>query len=711
MIRIIVIFLCLVQIMVLNSCLVKAQRVIKNPCQSEELINDIKNYSKAELAALKKSLESNSYDDEKDSGCRAALLGSIYFTQERMSAASDYFSKAAKKLPEFRNYFLLAKAHAQTARHDYVQAKNIATALLNSPGSLNSQFALRVRKVLADIAVQTKDNHQIIKTHQDLLAKGYLENEIILFNLAAALSKVSDHKRANEVYKKLLINFPVSPGARRAQQLQDLAHYNLELKEIEKRFDKLIEKLAFDQILKDADVLLKDPASSLNREDKSHIEALTVKSMLLNNRFEAGIARAHKNAVRPNATAEDFESYAWALAKVGRFFEASDYYGKFIARTDDREAQGRGCFFKGFSLYEASLYSMALFSWQSCHASVKGTTQYENFLWYQALASLLNSTPAKAQVPLKDLLAYFPQSPDREKYVFFLGYASYALNHKNDGDKHLQSLARQKQPSYYVLLAKKFLKNTKAHGQKIAPDALSQIAKTTNNRALKNAMLLSHLGFKDGARDTVLQSDGTAREKIAALQHLGFYHDAWQRSYMLNPTTKIEETTFSTTPTIRATFPLPHREVVDEICARYDINKNLLYAIIRTESGFSEQAVSNRGAMGLMQIMPFVAHDLAASVPMTLTDELLKTPRVSIELGARLIASLKRQFGEPHLMVAAYNAGSHQVQKWFDNFGYLPIELFVERIPFKQTRDYIKRVLHSESLYHAMNGEELRLLL
>jgi soluble lytic murein transglycosylase len=157
---------------------------------------------------------------------------------------------------------------------------------------------------------------------------------------------------------------------------------------------------------------------------------------------------------------------------------------------------------------------------------------------------------------------------------------------------------------------------------------------------------------------------------------------------------------------------MPYRAIIDQFSRKYDVNKNLLYAIIQAESGFLENAVSFRGAIGLMQMMPFVAHDLAARLTKEPFDrEQLKNPQVAIELGALFVATLGRQFSDPHLVVAAYNAGPHQVQKWLDLFGHLPTELFVERIPFKQTRDYIKIVLPSEGLYNAMTGKNLRLLL
>lgn len=711
MIRLFKIIALLAMLPLFSSCFVKGS-TLKNPCQSEVFLKDIASYSKAELVKLASVLEANSYANKTFDGCRAALLGQVYLAQDRMSEASDYFSFAAKKLPELSDYFLLAKANAEIKKHNFDQANRIANALIGSQASvLSPQFALRVRQVLADIAVQKKDDQQIINTHRELLAKGYTENEALLFNLAAALTNVGEHQKANEVYKRLLIYFPISPGAKRAQQLRNLAQYNLDLKETEKRFDKLIEKLAFDQVVKDADLLLAKSGASMDDNTRGQIKSLAVKSLMLNNRFQAGISRGHQMATRKNATAREIESYAWGLAKVDRFIDAADFYGRFAAIAKDKDDQAKGCFFRGFSLYEASLYSMAQFAWQSCPTTIKDTAYYENHLWYQALTAMLNGNNNKALTLLGDLKKLFGKSADSEKYAYFLGQTLNQLNKKSAGDALLLELAKKAQPSYYVLLARQSLKLANPRGVDIAPDALSKLARRAKNTDCKNALVLFHLGFPNEARDLILRSKAVPNDKLAMLQHIGFYHDVWKRSYLLNPMAAVESDSLNASPSIRSSFPLPHHSTVDQMSKKYAVNKSLLYAIIRAESGFLEHAESYRGALGLMQMMPFVAHDLASKLNINeFTSDLLKNPKIAIELGALLVATLQRQFENPHLVVAAYNAGPHQVQKWLDRFGYLPTELFVERIPYKQTRDYIKKVLPSESLYHALDGQPLRLV-
>jgi hypothetical protein len=694
---------CLILLFV-SSCLVK-DGMLKDNCEHEAFSADIAKYSKAELTNLLKTLESRSFRG-LHGGCKDAIFAKIHVALGNASQASDYFSKAAKKLPELSDYFLLAKADCELKKQKFDEAHNIAKALLNSQSfTISPQYAFKVRQILADIAVKQKDDFQIIKTHEDLLSKGYQENEVLLFNLAVALSNIGEHEKANDVYKKLLVNFPTSPGAMRAEEIRSLSQYNLDLKEMEKHFDNLIKKLAFEKAVKDAEVL----AASPDKEVESQSSRMAVKAMVLNNQMDSGLKLSKTMAHKKNATARSLESHAWALAKAGRFIEAADFYNRFINATKDKKEQAKGCFFRGFSFYEASLYSMALFSWQTCQEAIKDTDLYEDYLWYQALSHILNENHAKAVDLLRAL--YKLKSPDIEKYSYFLAFSLEKIHKKQEAHATWSKLAGKKEPTYYVLLARLTLGLNHPKGEGVAPQILADIALRNKNNECKNVLLLFHLGFKEEARDLLLNSKIKTNDKVVMLQHMGFYHEAWQRSHLVNSKPSLVNNSFKTTPKVRAAFPMPHRDIVANACRKYGVGSDLLYAIIKTESGFSNTANSYRGALGLMQMMPFVAQDLVNAKRLDIDHKNLSDPQVSIELGAMFIAILKRQFNDPFLVAAAYNAGPHQVQKWLDQFGHLPKELMVERFPFKQTRDYVKKVLPSESIYRALNGQDLRLAL
>ena len=85
----------------------------------------------------------------------------------------------------------------------------------------------------------------------------------------------------------------------------------------------------------------------------------------------------------------------------------------------------------------------------------------------------------------------------------------------------------------------------------------------------------------------------------------------------------------------------------------------------------------------------------------------LLTPSVAIDLGTALLGKNRAELGAIGLAAAAYNGGADSVVKWMRRFGELPVDLFIERIPFHETRNYVKRVLAVEAMYRALDGTPL----
>jgi soluble lytic murein transglycosylase len=121
---------------------------------------------------------------------------------------------------------------------------------------------------------------------------------------------------------------------------------------------------------------------------------------------------------------------------------------------------------------------------------------------------------------------------------------------------------------------------------------------------------------------------------------------------------------------------------------------------MREESAFNPDAHSVANAIGLMQLIGGTARMMARGTPLAFDDVSLRRPEVSIALGAKLLASLRTSFaGNPALAIAAYNSGSGSVHRWLGERGGDDFDVFVERIPFDETRNYLKRVLASEAAY------------
>jgi soluble lytic murein transglycosylase len=146
-------------------------------------------------------------------------------------------------------------------------------------------------------------------------------------------------------------------------------------------------------------------------------------------------------------------------------------------------------------------------------------------------------------------------------------------------------------------------------------------------------------------------------------------------------------------------YPRAFEPLVAKACEKYTLPQAIAWGIMREESSFVADAKSPAQAYGLMQLIVPTARGLTSGTPYGADEASLKQPEVSIELGTRLLAGLRSKFGHDALAISAYNAGGGSVDKWMKNRTGDDLDLFVENIPFDETRNYVKRVTSSVAAY------------
>jgi len=141
-------------------------------------------------------------------------------------------------------------------------------------------------------------------------------------------------------------------------------------------------------------------------------------------------------------------------------------------------------------------------------------------------------------------------------------------------------------------------------------------------------------------------------------------------------------------------FPLAYEVEFAAAEGNHQVDRWLLMALARRESAFNAQAASPVGAQGLMQLMPGTARQVAAQVGVPYKGlETVHNPELNIALGSHYLAGLlKRYQGNRVLALAAYNAGPHRVDRWLQDAN-APMDVFIESIPFYETREYVQAVL------------------
>jgi soluble lytic murein transglycosylase len=148
-------------------------------------------------------------------------------------------------------------------------------------------------------------------------------------------------------------------------------------------------------------------------------------------------------------------------------------------------------------------------------------------------------------------------------------------------------------------------------------------------------------------------------------------------------------------------YPKPFWKHVKEYAAANGLNPYLVLSIMRQESAFNPRARSYAGARGLMQLMPTTARQVSRALELPRFQQaMLFRPASNIALGTRYIATqLKRYNGNRVLALAAYNAGPHRAYRWYKKWAHLPLDEFIEHIPFRETRLYVKLILRNMMAY------------
>jgi soluble lytic murein transglycosylase len=146
-------------------------------------------------------------------------------------------------------------------------------------------------------------------------------------------------------------------------------------------------------------------------------------------------------------------------------------------------------------------------------------------------------------------------------------------------------------------------------------------------------------------------------------------------------------------------YPRAFEPLVAKACEKYVLPQAIAWGVMREESSFIADVKSPANAFGLMQLIIPTAKGVAMGTPYGSDEASLKKPEVSIEFGTKLLASLRTQHRHSALAIGAYNGGSGAVGRWMNGRTSDELDLFVENVPWEETRNYIKRVLSSVAAY------------
>lgn len=306
-----------------------------------------------------------------------------------------------------------------------------------------------------------------------------------------------------------------------------------------------------------------------------------------------------------------------------------------------------------------------------------------------------------AAAEFDSLIARDSNSTEATAASYWSGRSYAALGDKTRSKARWRSIVSKDPLSYYAVMAAKRLDTTL-----VAPDrspanyARVPAIDSAMNRvvALKDVGMDVEAGFEN---DRLFRDAMGNTTRMIATAHALAGTDQASRSIALGRRA-LDEIGHSP-ENYRLYFPVLERETLISSSKENGLDPVLVAALIRQESNFNPLATSPAGARGLMQLMPAVGKTVADSKGIGPWDpELLYQPAINIKLGTAHLSGLAHKYPEVVKVLAAYNAGESRVEKWSSKTGAADPEVFTERIPFVETRDYVRTIIRNRAYYQAL---------
>ncbi len=303
---------------------------------------------------------------------------------------------------------------------------------------------------------------------------------------------------------------------------------------------------------------------------------------------------------------------------------------------------------------------------------------------------------------LDSVVALHPGANDALAAAYWSGRAWTARGDTAAANGRWRRLLIKEPASYYSVKS----------AQRLGIPLLADSGKTDNypkvppvDAAMRRAAILRDFGMDTELR---FEQDALFRDaqsgdvqRLVATAHALAGTDQSSRSMVLGR--KAVSDAGPSAQNYRLVYPVLVRETLIGSAKANGLDPAMVASLIRQESNFNPRATSPVGARGLMQLMPSVGRTLARPQGIAgYNDESLYDPTINIRLGTQHLSGLFRRTSNLERVLAAYNAGESRVTRWITKAGADDPEMFTERIPFIETRDYVRAIIRNRAFYRAL---------
>ncbi len=694
-----------------------------------------KEWSKAEDLLL--TLQNQPPDSAQAKRSRF-LLALIYAEQEKPEATIRLLEPLSKNYDAVGDYIRFHLIRAQAQVGEYKKSRDNALELLQL--TPNTLLYPEVYLILAEAQIELGEKEAGMKTLDEAILKitGNFGHQKfreslpeMIFKLAEVQEKSGKQNDAYLNFRRLYIQHPnheripeVEMALERLADLQTVKEIPLTLREHTHRIQELFKNNRYKKILRE-------------------IREIRKEHDLIPGRFYFFRARAHgglRDRKKANAALQQFlklyphhAKVQQARLEIGRNLWNLDqpmagakYFLKITREDPSSEIAVKAQFFLGKIYEERKNFPEALKNYKTALEKYPQEYHAQWAGWRLGWIHYLDGKFEKAFDRFQEAAQRFPDGPFVEYNLYWSAKSAENLG-KKDAARNLYAKVFEFYPyTFHGVRAQDKLramgvKPSRAQNQ-TAEEPLStgdtgpQLDRPLSAREKFHhlrANELVKLGLLQEARNEVGGLQKTVRKNLSGvlwLSHL--YHQAQGYAESLRILHLYKD--FTTKPAEKNLapkfwkhfFPLAYEEAVLAYASDRKVNPFFVNGIIRQESLFDSRALSPAGARGLMQIMPATGKKLYSEnkSQKPFETDVLFDPDLNIRLGVKYVSQLDKQFGKNkmHILIS-YNAGPRVLKKWLKRFGHLgDQDVFIESIPYPETRRYVKHVLRNMGIYKAL---------
>jgi len=535
---------------------------------------------------------------------------------------------------------------------------------------------------LAEIYKEQGNYQSAIDTFKIIIEDGISEwNRVIYTNaIGEILLKQNSIAEAFELYKEIWINYPQSTFSIKVNEIayKNGLEFNPTNTERLRRADALYNLKSWNNAIDEYSML----------QPNSEINFKIAKSLYNLGRLESAIAKFN-TLNSPEARYGRGQSYE----KIGRFKQASEAYLSIYERYPGSEFAPKGLYMAG-KLEERSLrVSNAEKYYNTVITKYPTYEKTSDAAWNLGWIYYNNGQYQKA-LDIFSGYSYPEDSFDAQSFPYWKAKTLDKLGYKSDAYNIYESMAFSNKFTYHAFLARLKID----HKAKVRNTKLNNYA-VLNNPGYKKAVMFINMGIYEYAKNEILALEEKAVSDDQLIIVGQLYNKAGNIYKSVNLLEKVDSPA-----ALPYKYPQPFSEQVFKFSNKYGHDVLLVYSLIREESRYNKDAVSSSNARGLMQLISGTANDSAQELGIQQYNfNKLFEPEINVELGSFYLRKVLDMYnGEIPLGLASYNAGPYRVAEWVDTIGYLKFDEFIEKIPIKETRNYVKRILRSYGAYNAI---------